>query len=103
MLGATRCSSRLPTDKRSWIDLFAVVGARDASGMSRLAEQLLASGDTSMTQREYLYNAAITGYLADRRYGDARAALERAARVLGADRMRTPWMQLQAKWAQTPF
>jgi pentatricopeptide repeat protein len=101
-MGATKCASGLPADKRTWIELFAAVGARDATRMSTLAEQLLQLTDISAAQREYLYNVAITGYLAQRRFDAARKAWDRAARALPAERMQLPWMQLQRKWAQSP-
>jgi predicted membrane-bound spermidine synthase len=63
-LEATPCYARLPAEYRSWIELFAAVGARDAGQMAALGETLL--GQTFSLprgHRRYLLTAAMTGHL----------------------------------------
>ena len=93
----------MTTDQKVWIELFAAVGARDAPRMSALAENLLDGTQLSLVQRNYLFNAAMTGYLVERRNADARRTWERMAKQLPASLLQMPWMQLQWKWAQAPF
>ena len=83
--------------------LFAAVGARDATRMSALAEPLLDEAGLSLVQRNYLFNAAMTGYLVDRRHADARATWARMEKSLPAILLQQPWMRLQWTWAQAPF
>ncbi len=72
-LAATPCYARLPAEYRTWISLFAAVGARDAKQMSSIGETLL--GQTSNLprgHRRYLLTSAMTGFLS---LGDKPAAL----------------------------
>lgn len=55
------CASRLGAPQRSWLALFAAIGARDADTMARLAERLL--GEDAVYQ-DYLLGAAVTARLA---------------------------------------
>ncbi len=102
-LGASPCAGAMTPDQKTWVELFAAVGARDAPRMSALAEKLLDGGELSLVQRNYLFNAAMTGYLVARRNADARQTWERMAKQLPASLLQMPWMQLQWKWAQAPF
>ena len=65
------CYGALDERTRSLFDLFRAVGRRDAGGMARLASQLLetAKGEAAV---EYLYGAALTGFVAEGNYEDAR-------------------------------
>ncbi|MBK6601781.1 MAG: fused MFS/spermidine synthase [Betaproteobacteria bacterium] len=102
-LAASPCAARWPADKQAWMALFAAVGARDATRMSALAEPLLDEAGLSLVQRNYLFNAAMTGYLVDRRHADARATWARMEKSLPAILLQQPWMRLQWTWAQAPF
>ena len=102
-LAPPRCAAGWPPDKHSWIQLFAAVGARDATRMSELAESLLERQGLSPIQRNYLFNAALTGYLVDRRNAEARKTWGRMEKALPPNLLQMPWMQLQWKWAQAPF
>jgi hypothetical protein len=102
-LAARNCAARHSASKRSWLGLFAAVGARDATRMSETATALLAPQGVSETQRIYLYNALITGQLADRKFADARKTWAAMESALPRSLLLQPWMQLQRKWAQEPF
>ncbi|MGB8436109.1 MAG: fused MFS/spermidine synthase [Burkholderiales bacterium] len=66
------CIKRLTATDRSWIELFAAVGAHDAARMGKIATELLDTGRnlTPKTQ-QYLLTAALTGLLAMRDYDGA--------------------------------
>jgi len=65
-LGAARseCLARLPARYRTWLELFAAVGARDAEGMTRLGTELLEGDELTSRQREYATLCALAGGLA---------------------------------------
>ena len=102
-LARRECLSRLSSDKTTWVELFAAVGARDATRMAQLAATLLDRSDTTETQRIYLFNALITGQLAERQFAAARMTWGRMEKELPASTLKRPWMQLQRKWARDPF
>jgi predicted membrane-bound spermidine synthase len=66
------CFKRLAATDRSWIELFAAVGAHDAARMGKLATELLETGrDLTPKTQQFLLTAALTGLLATRDYEGA--------------------------------
>jgi hypothetical protein len=56
------CHKRLAAEDRQWLALFGAVGARDAQGMARHADALLATAqELSSGHRQYLLAASLTG------------------------------------------
>jgi hypothetical protein len=67
------CFSGLPPGERQWVELMKAVGIRDAPGMARLAEKLLAAAsDLPAGHRQYLLAAGMAGYLAQGKRIEAR-------------------------------
>jgi len=64
-LGAARsgCLARLPGRYRTWLALFAAVGARDPDRMTRLGTALLDAGELTPHQRGYVVLSALAGGL----------------------------------------
>lgn len=102
-LAGRSCAARLTARMRSWLELFAAVGERNAEQMRERAAVLLEAGEMTNMQRIYLYNARITGQLADRQFADARKTWAAMERDLPASLLKQPWMELQRKWARDPF
>jgi hypothetical protein len=81
------CYGALDERTRGLFDLFRAVGRRDAGRMASIAARLLedASGERNI---EYLYGAALTGYVAGGRYDDARRTFIRFNGRIPEDRRR---------------
>jgi spermidine synthase len=63
------CIKRLAAADRSWIELFAAVGAHDPARMGKLATDLLdTAGELTPKTQQYLLTAALTGLLATHDY-----------------------------------
>ena len=59
------CHAGLATTQQQWIALLRAVGRRDATRMAELGAQMLASqAEISAASREFMWMAALTGYLA---------------------------------------
>ncbi|MGH8704973.1 MAG: hypothetical protein ACREUO_06090, partial [Burkholderiales bacterium] len=77
---AAPCHDALHDFQRQWIALFRAVGARDAARMAELGADLLATQtELSSDAREYLLQAAMSGYLAAGAPQHARTLWERHA------------------------
>ena len=59
----SRCLARLPGRYRTWLDLFAAVGARDPERMTRLGIALLEGGQLTSQQMGYATLSALAGGL----------------------------------------
>jgi hypothetical protein len=93
------CYSTLPGQYKLWIALFKAVGARDAGAMASLAEQLFAlPSDLPAESRRYLLTAAMTGFIAQSKPGEALRVWERySPRISGDDRGQLMLRLLYAK------
>jgi predicted membrane-bound spermidine synthase len=93
------CYSTLPGQYKLWIALFKAVGARDAGAMASLAEQLFAlPSDLPAESRRYLLTAAMTGFIAQNKPGEALRVWERySPRISGDDRGQLMLRLLYAK------
>ena len=65
------CYAKLDERTRSLFDLFRAIGRRDARRMALIASQLLPAATDKRTI-EYLYGAALTGFVAQGDYAGAR-------------------------------
>ena len=97
-LERTRCTAQLPEKDRAWIELFKAVGRRDAPRMAQEARRMLEANDLSEVQRDYLYNVALAGLIADRRYAEASAMLDQARAKLDEDDFSQAWMVMAKAW-----
>ena len=81
------CYGALDERTRGLFDLFRAVGRRDAAPMASIASRLLedATGERNI---EYLYGAALTGFIAAGRYDDARRTFIRFNGKIPEDRRR---------------
>jgi predicted membrane-bound spermidine synthase len=80
------CYGSLPQEYKLWIALFKAVGARDAANMAELAGRLFTEpGDLPPESRRYLLTAAMAGYLAQGKSGEAVQAWERYAPLISRD------------------
>lgn len=98
-LGAARsgCLARLPGRYRTWLALFAAVGARDPERMTRLGTTLLDGGGLTQHQREYVVLCALAGSLVRGDAASARRIVERWMPQLSAARRNAPaFMALRA-------
>jgi len=97
-LAGTRCAALLPARNRQWLDLFKAVARRDAPQMAEGAKQLLRASGLSEAQRDYVYNVALAGLIADGRYGEAKVVLEDARSKLDEDDFSEAWMVMAQAW-----
>jgi len=97
-LAGTRCAALLPARNRQWLDLFRTVARRDAPGMAEGAQRLLQAGDLTEVQRDYAYNVALAGLIADGRYGEAKVVLDDARSRLDDDDFSEAWMVMAQAW-----
>jgi hypothetical protein len=75
------CFPTISAAERQWVEMMKSVGARDAPGMARLAEKLLATTDDLPTgHRQYLLAAGMTGYLVQGKRAEARELWNRYPR-----------------------
>ena len=75
------CLSSISAEERQWVELMRAVGMRDAPGMARLAERLLAaSSDLPSGHRQYLLAAGMAGYLVQGKRIEARELWNRYPR-----------------------
>jgi spermidine synthase len=80
------CIKRLTATDRSWIELFAAVGAHDAARMGKIATELLGtSRDLTPKTQQYLLTAALTGLLATRNYEGATQVWNRHSQGAAVD------------------
>lgn len=80
------CYGALPRLYKLWIALFKAVGARDASAMAELAEQLIAvPSELPSESRRYLLTTAMTGYLAQNKPREALQTWERFSPQIAVD------------------
>ncbi len=80
------CIKRLTATDRSWIELFAAVGAHDAARMGKIATELLGtSRDLTPKTQQYLLTAALTGLLATRDYEGATQVWNRHSQGAAVD------------------
>ena len=97
-LAGTRCAALLPARNRQWLYLFKAVARRDAPQMAEGAKQLLRASGLSEAQRDYVYNVALAGLIADGRYGEAKVVLEDARSKLDEDDFSEAWMVMAQAW-----
>jgi hypothetical protein len=57
------CLARLPARYRTWLELFAAVGARDPERMTALGIALLEAGELTPQQREFAVLSSLSGSL----------------------------------------
>jgi hypothetical protein len=80
------CVKRLTAADRSWIELFAAVGAHDAARMGTIATDLLETGrEITPATRKYLLTAALTGLLATHEYDRATRVWNKHSQGAGVD------------------
>ena len=91
-LGAARsgCLARLPGRYRTWLTLFAAVGARDPERMTRLGTALLEGGELTQHQREYAVLCALAGSLVRGDAASARRIVDRWMPQLTAAQRNAP-------------
>jgi len=89
---ATRsaCLARLPAHYRTWLELFAAVGARDPERMTRLGMALLEADGLSPHQRDYAVLAALAGSLVRTDEVSARQITERWVPQLTQEQRNAP-------------
>jgi predicted membrane-bound spermidine synthase len=93
------CYGTLPQEYKLWIALFKAVGARDGVEMARLAEQLFERPSALPAEsRRYLLTAAMTGFLAQNKPGEALRVWERySPQIPGDERAQLMLRLLYAK------
>jgi len=91
-LGAARsgCLARLPGRYRTWLALFAAVGARDPERMTRLGTAVLEGGELTPHQREYVVLSALAGSLVREDAASARRIVDRWMPQLTAAQRNAP-------------
>ena len=98
-LGAARsgCLARLHERYRTWLALFAAVGARDPERMTRLGTALLEGGGLTEQQRAYALLCALAGSLARKDMASARRIADRwIPQITAAQRRAAAFMGLRA-------
>jgi predicted membrane-bound spermidine synthase len=91
-LGAARsgCLARLPGRYRTWLSLFAAVGAQDPERMTRLGTEVLEGGALTQHQRAYVVLCALAGSLVRQDAASARRIVERWMPQLSAAQRNAP-------------
>jgi predicted membrane-bound spermidine synthase len=98
-LGAARsaCLARLQGRYRTWLALFAAVGARDPERMTRLGTALIEGGELTEHQRAYALLCALAGSLARKDAASARRIADRwMPQMTAAQRRAAAFMGLRA-------